>query len=237
MRLRLDFPPALGFDSIAALDVAGITAMEIHPPEGPVHSLRDFIIHLIMIALGVLIALGAEGIVEYVHHRHVVAEARENLTAEMRENKRTLDENLPKLKKNEQQLVQTLADVRKLKADRKAKTQDINLNLNFFTLSDTSWRTAQATGALALMKYQQAQEWAGYYDVQTMLNRLVFSLEDTWLDMTAAFDPMGTDASQMDDRQLEDVQRRAQLSLGRLLAVENIGHALDDLYTKKLEQK
>jgi hypothetical protein len=209
--------------------------MEIHTPEAPVHSVRDFVVHLLMISLGVLIALGAEGIVEFVHHRHVVEQARANLRAEMRENKATLDDNLPQLKKNEELLEASLADLQKLKADRKAKTRDINLNLNFFSLSDTSWRTAEATGALALMNYEQANEWAGYYDVQTMLNRLVFSLEDTWLDMTAAFNPLGSDPAKMDDRQLEEVQRRVQLSLGRLLAVENIGRSLDELYAKKLK--
>jgi hypothetical protein len=209
--------------------------MEIHTPDAPVHSVRDFIVHLLMISLGVLIALGAEGIVEAVHHHHVVEQARANLISEMRENHATLDDNLPKLKKNEQLLEQTLEDLQKVKADRKAKTRDITLNLNFFTLSDTSWRTAQATGALALMNYEQAQDWAGYYDVQSMLNRLVFSLEDTWLDMTAAFNPLGTDPSKMDDRQLDEVQHRVQMSLGRLLAVENIGRALDDLYAKRLK--
>ena len=132
---------------------------------------------------------------------------------------------------------QTLSDLQKLRADRKAKTRDIKLNLNFFSLTDTSWRTAEATGALALMKYQQVQDVAGYYDVQAMLNRLIASLEDAWLDMTAAFNPLGDDASKMDDRQLDEVQRRVQLSLGRLLAVENIAHALDDLYSKRLNQK
>jgi hypothetical protein len=209
--------------------------MEIHTPEAPVHSVRDFVVHLLMISLGVLIALGAEGIVEFVHHRHVVEQARANLIAEMRSNHATLDDNLPKLKKNEELLSQTIEDLQNLKADRKFKTRDVNMNLNFFILSDTSWRTAQATGALALMNYQQAEDWAGYYDVQTLLNRTLFSLEDTWLDMTAAFNPLGTDPAKMDDRQIDEVQHRVQTSLGRLIAVENIGHSLNDLYAKKLK--
>jgi hypothetical protein len=209
--------------------------MEIHTPDAPVHSVRDFIVHLLMISVGVLIALGAEGIVEAIHHHHVVEQARSNLVAEMRSNHETLDDNLPKLKKNEELLSQTLEDLQKLKADRKFKTRDINMNLNFFILSDSSWRTAQATGALALMNYQQAEDWAGYYDVQTLLNRTLFSLEDTWLDMTAAFNPLGTDPAKMDDRQIDEVQHRIQTSLGRLIAVENIGHSLNDLYVKKLK--
>jgi hypothetical protein len=209
--------------------------MEIHTPDAPVHSVRDFIVHLLMISVGVLIALGAEGIVEAIHHHHVVEQARSNLVAEMRSNHETLDDNLPKLKKNEQLLSQTIEDLQKLKADRKFKTRDVNMNLNFFILSDSSWRTAQATGALALMNYQQAEDWAGYYDVQTLLNRTLFSLEDTWLDMTAAFNPLGADPAKMDDRQIDEVQHRVQTSLGRLIAVENIGHSLNDLYVKKLK--
>jgi hypothetical protein len=67
--------------------------MEIHPLDAPVHSFRDFVVHLVLIVLGVLIALGAEGIVEAVHHRNLVAEA--NIKAEMRENQSVLEDNLP----------------------------------------------------------------------------------------------------------------------------------------------
>jgi hypothetical protein len=211
--------------------------MEIHTPEAPVHSFRDFVVHLAMISLGVLIALGAEGLVEYVHNRHLVAEARANLIAEMRENKATLDTNLPKLKKNEELLAESLADLQKLQADRKYKTHDVNLNLNFFSLTDTSWRTAEATGALSLMRYQEAQDFAGYYDVQSMLNRLMNSLEDNWLDMMSAFNPLGSDPAKMDDRQLAETEHRIQMAVGRLVAVENVAHALDNLYDQRLKQK
>jgi hypothetical protein len=34
--------------------------METHTPDKPVHSFRDFVVHLLMISLGVLMALGAE---------------------------------------------------------------------------------------------------------------------------------------------------------------------------------
>lgn len=211
--------------------------MDIHTPDAPVHSFRDFVVHLTMISLGVLIALGAEGLVEHIHNRHVVAEARSNLVSEMRENKATLDENLPKLKKNEELLAESLADLQKVQADRKYKAHDVNLNLNFFTLSDTSWRTAEATGALALMRYQEAQDFAGYYDVQSMLNRLMNSLEDNWLDMMSAFNPLGSDPAKMDDRQLAETEHRIQMATGRLVAVENVARALDDLYDQKLKKK
>ena len=31
--------------------------MDIHPPEGPVHSFKDFLFHLLTVTIGILIAL------------------------------------------------------------------------------------------------------------------------------------------------------------------------------------
>ena len=43
--------------------------MDIHPPSGPVHSFRDFCLHLLTVILGILIALSLEGLIEWRHHR------------------------------------------------------------------------------------------------------------------------------------------------------------------------
>lgn len=42
--------------------------MDLHPPGGPVRSLKDFFVHIGVVTLGILIALGLEQLVE-VHHR------------------------------------------------------------------------------------------------------------------------------------------------------------------------
>jgi hypothetical protein len=39
--------------------------MEIHAPEGPVRSVKDFLVHLSMITLGIVIALSLEGALEH----------------------------------------------------------------------------------------------------------------------------------------------------------------------------
>jgi hypothetical protein len=54
--------------------------LEIHKPKA-VHGWREFINEIGVIVIGVLIALGAEQIVESLHWRHVVGETRESLTA------------------------------------------------------------------------------------------------------------------------------------------------------------
>ncbi len=58
--------------------------LDVHPPHTPTHSWKDFFIHVGTIVIGLLIAVGLEQTVEYVHHRHQLAEAREALRAERR---------------------------------------------------------------------------------------------------------------------------------------------------------
>lgn len=43
---------------------------EVHPPGGSMHSWKDFLIHIVTITIGLLIAVGIEQTVEYFHHRH-----------------------------------------------------------------------------------------------------------------------------------------------------------------------
>lgn len=60
--------------------------LDVHPPEHAAHSWRDFFIHIATIVVGLLIAVALEQTVEFLHHRHEVAEARTALAAEHREN-------------------------------------------------------------------------------------------------------------------------------------------------------
>ena len=68
--------------------------LDVHPPHESVHTWRDFFIHIATIVVGLLIAVGLEQGVEYVHHRHEVREAREALAAEHEENIRRYHENV-----------------------------------------------------------------------------------------------------------------------------------------------
>lgn len=57
---------------------------EIEPPAERIRSLKDFLIHIATIVLGVLIAIALEQTVEYFHHRLQVAKIRDALRLERR---------------------------------------------------------------------------------------------------------------------------------------------------------
>ena len=60
--------------------------MEVHPPEHPIHTWRDFLVHMGTIVLGLLIAIGLEQSVEWLHHRHQRHHLEEDMRAECERN-------------------------------------------------------------------------------------------------------------------------------------------------------
>ena len=60
--------------------------LDVHAPHESVHGWRDFFVHLATITIGLLIALGLEGCVEWMHHRNLVKEVEVSLHDEIRNN-------------------------------------------------------------------------------------------------------------------------------------------------------
>ncbi|HEV7122840.1 MAG TPA: hypothetical protein VGN24_05360, partial [Rhodanobacter sp.] len=66
-----DSPAASDRPSSATSNSEQVTPMfDIHVPEHSTRTWRDFFIHIATIVIGLLIAIGLEQAVEYVHHRH-----------------------------------------------------------------------------------------------------------------------------------------------------------------------
>jgi hypothetical protein len=56
--------------------------IEVHPPHESVHTIKDVLIHIAIIVVGLLIALGLDELAEHIHHMHQIAETREALDQE-----------------------------------------------------------------------------------------------------------------------------------------------------------
>ena len=53
--------------------------LDVHPPHEAAHGWKDFFVHMATICLGLLIAIGLEQSVEWMHHRHELKELQESL--------------------------------------------------------------------------------------------------------------------------------------------------------------
>jgi hypothetical protein len=135
--------------------------MEIHGPEGPTNSFKDFLIHIVIVTIGILIALGLEGIRETIYVHRVVRDARENFHVELVGNRRSLDRELKNDSEMLAQLDQIIADLPKLRKDPaefRARVSKIYPSGYFF--SSSRWESALSTGALGHMSVDEVNQYA-----------------------------------------------------------------------------
>jgi len=143
--------------------------LDVHPPHHRLGGLKDFFIHLLTISVGLLIAVGIEGCVERHQHRDLARDARETLRKEIEGNSKTISGSLTEISKEQAKAgdgLVFLEHVRRNPKDKKAQKGSITANYSFVSLDDTAWKTAQTTGALAFMPYEEANRYSGIYAAQ-----------------------------------------------------------------------
>lgn len=149
--------------------------LDVHSPHQPVHGWRDFLVHLSTITVGLLIALGLEGCVEWIHHRHQVEEVREALRQEQAENQKRFIEDTAFSRRDAAMLQNDLLVLRYCQAH--PGTPDSNLPGVFVLTSsyqrsvDSAWKMAQATTVTALMPQEEVRSTAELYSFLDRVDR------------------------------------------------------------------
>lgn len=64
--------------------------LDVHAPHETARTWKDFLVHIAAISIGLLIALGLEATVQWIHHRHQAQQALELLKQEIDRNRITL---------------------------------------------------------------------------------------------------------------------------------------------------
>lgn len=188
--------------------------MEIHAPK-PAHTLKDFLLELLTITIGILIALSLEGVVQWVHHRTLVHEVEANLATEIGENQHELKTAVDSLNKTEAQLMHLLDSIHGLEQNRKNPFElNQSLNWTIAELHATSWNTAASTGALAYMSYPEVKRYTRVYDLQQKFQDLQSRGFEAAISVYGATARLSKDPGKISDTQLD----QAESSVGRALA-------------------
>jgi len=148
--------------------------IDVHPPHKTIGNTSEFFLHLFTITIGLLIAVGIEGCVGRYEHHELAAEARQTMTSEIRKNSKQVGEALAEIEQEQKKNADELADVQKVQSNpNEASNGDpsINIGYNFVGLEETAWKTAQATGALAFMPYEEAERYSDIYGAEQVLLR------------------------------------------------------------------
>jgi hypothetical protein len=127
------------------------------------YSAADYVFQFITIMAGVLIAMLANGFVERGKDRELVAEARATIQREIADNKKDLDATVAAFPTDKQRLGRALQFADDMLAAGKTDVTTIALNYSMADLYDTSWRTAERTGALSHMDYAEVQRYSRLY--------------------------------------------------------------------------
>lgn len=103
--LRKTKPPEIAAEPPVETPVEEPTpVIDIHPPHHGGITRRDFFLHLFTVVLGILIAIGLEQTVEYLHHRDLAAEARSALIKERQSDETANDFNIFSTQRHERDL-------------------------------------------------------------------------------------------------------------------------------------
>jgi hypothetical protein len=139
--------------------------IDIHPAHHAASTWRDFFIHIATIVLGLLIAIGLEQTVEYLHHRHQLEEIRQELSAERDENRVILQKNLEAVKTIQSQLDRNMTLLREHQSSHVALAGKLHYSSNLYRTPDAVWQSAQQGGALSLMPHDELRANVYLYEV------------------------------------------------------------------------
>ena len=209
--------------------------LDVHPPHETPHGVRDFLLHLFTITVGLLIALSLEGCVEWQHHRHLVHEAEASLHTEIAGNAKGMQGAIDDVHKQQENLKHDVVVLKYIMKNGKApehSSMEITFHIRGF--DSVSWKTAQSTGALAYMPYERSQEYSNIYSTQ---DEVCAAEEVAVRDAIVSLAPfMNSDENDPDPTSGQAVAMRDKIEVlqGQLLVVDTFMKALDGSYKKFL---
>jgi hypothetical protein len=149
--------------------------MDVHAPHEPIHTWRDAALHLAIVTVGLFIALSLEALVEHLHNRHLVAEARANIREELQLNHEAAQKDITLVQQNMDTIKANITTLHRLQSDPNNFHGSLNNTMNFDSLNDAAWRTARDTGALSFMPYDEIQRDSDLYMIENLVNQKAVS--------------------------------------------------------------
>jgi hypothetical protein len=191
--------------------------IDIHPPHHGTNSRRDFFVHLFIVVLGILIAIGLEQTVEYVHHRHQLAEARRELATEYKINlavyrtqRAEFNRFIPLLQRN----IETLMYLR---AHPGAPPSSWHGELSWYhalpDYVDATWKSLQGTEILTLLPQSEVQRYTTLYDMLRQIDDEEDNTDKSFL-RSVNYGLRNQDPTLMTPAQLDDAIQSASDMLG-----------------------
>jgi len=136
--------------------------MDIHAPDKPVHSIKDFAVHIAIVTVGILIALGLDGVRESFREHRLLRETRENFRQDLQISHDHMADEMARVSVGHQKLEALTAELPTLiqqHPEQVAARLEAVKNPNYF-FSTNAWQAALSTGAVAHMATDEVTNYA-----------------------------------------------------------------------------
>lgn len=212
--------------------------LDVHPVHGSVSGWRDFLLHILIVAIGLLLALGLGQTVEFLHHRYQVLETRRALQQERADNRHTFAQQTRAWRWWVAELKNDLIVFQYLQqhpGTPREKLPGVPVwHVRALVFSKAVWDAAHQSGVIALMPRDEIEDSSSLYD---FLDREWTQAYDASLATVEAqaYELLDPDPSHMSPAQVADEVRLVQAALvkvwmlGRLM--ENVAAAFADFPT------
>ena len=148
--------------------------LDVHPAHHAATTWREFFIHIATIVLGLIIAVGLEQIVEFVHHHHQARDARESIDQEVATNIDIVQRDLGYLVTTQQKLTKDLDLLNSTSPDAEI-LQHLDYTFNLLRRRDSAWGAAKISGALALIPAGEITHANYFYESTSALTPILFT--------------------------------------------------------------
>jgi len=140
--------------------------LDVHTLTKKIHGLKDFLLHIFTITVGLLIALSLENLVETRHHRELVHQADAALHTEIESNAKTVTIIRQQIKDTTEKLDADLAALALLRKEPDKKHESMKFEFNIRSFDDAAWKTTQTAGTFVYMPYEDTSEFSSIYSYQ-----------------------------------------------------------------------
>jgi hypothetical protein len=187
--------------------------LDVHAPHEAAHSWKDFLIHISTIVIGLLIAVGLEQTVEWIHHRHQVADTRRALSEEREHDIEQFAKETTMFRLETVRFQKNLEVLDFLQKHPRSETASLPGKINWHSFigaySDSAWQTAQHDNVTALMPQVEVRQDQQLY---VQLGVLQASVEDRLrkLEVARRYMALDADPSHLDPQDLREAIHAAE---------------------------
>jgi len=193
--------------------------LDVHPLHGAIHSWRDLLTHIAVIAIGLLLALGLEQLATFVHHRYQVREARRALLQERVENHTVLAEQTRAWHWWVAELQNNLTVLRYLQQHPGTPQERLPGVLVWrargLAFSTAVWDAAHQSGVIALMPREEIEESSDLYQMQARVFEQAYAAGMATVE-ASSYQLLDADPSHLTSAQVSDEIHLVQVALLRV---------------------